>query len=89
MASKVFSALTERAICVVGLPWITGSKELMNYFQQFGPVIKSNVVFDRDTGLNKGYGFVYFENPESIQTVFQKQDHLIDGKKVKIMKKVK
>ena len=34
------------------------SEDLQDYFQTAGPVESANVVFDRDTGRSRGFGFV-------------------------------
>jgi RNA-binding protein Musashi len=38
------------------------SESLREFFSQFGKVIDSTVMLDRETGRSKGFGFVSFEN---------------------------
>lgn len=71
-------------VYVSGTSWMTGRKELVKYFQQFGPVAKANVVFDKDTGMSRGHGFVHFENADSVQAVLQDRSHSIDGKRINV-----
>ena len=48
----------ETKIYVAGLPWITKTESLRNYFEQFGEIVYANVVCDRATKRSKGFGFV-------------------------------
>jgi RNA recognition motif-containing protein len=45
-------------IYVGNLPWNTTDQELADLFAQYGPVIKAQVIKDRDTGRSRGFGFV-------------------------------
>lgn len=40
-------------------------EEFRAFFEQFGPVMDSIVLVDRDTGRSRGFGFVTFESPET------------------------
>jgi hypothetical protein len=42
---------------------VTGD-EFRNFFEQFGAVMDSVVMFDRETQRSRGFGFVTFEDPE-------------------------
>lgn len=69
---------------VGNLPWITGSRELKNYFEQFGRVIKANVIFDTSTGFSRGFGFVTFAESDDAATTLAQRRHFIDGENVKV-----
>ncbi len=43
---------------VGGLPYSTTNEELEAYFAQIGQVVSATVIFDRETGRSKGFGFV-------------------------------
>ncbi|KAJ3569530.1 hypothetical protein NP233_g4994 [Leucocoprinus birnbaumii] len=45
-----------------GLPGSVTSESMREFFSQFGKVIDSTVMLDRETGRSKGFGFVSFEN---------------------------
>lgn len=38
------------------------SESMREFFSQYGKVIDSTVMLDRETGRSKGFGFVSFEN---------------------------
>jgi RNA recognition motif-containing protein len=45
-------------IYVGNLPWTTADGEVKELFSQFGPVTFCKLVFDRETGRPRGFGFV-------------------------------
>ncbi len=52
-------------IYVGNLPYGTSADELAELFSRFGTVIKSAIVFDRETGRSRGFGFVEMEDREA------------------------
>jgi TPR repeat protein len=40
------------------LPYDTTNEDLREFFDQYGEVVSAAVIFDRDTGRSKGFGFV-------------------------------
>src|SRR5882672_8160285 len=45
-----------------GLAGSVTSESMREFFSQFGKVVASTVMIDRETGRSKGFGFVSFEN---------------------------
>jgi len=58
-------------VFVGNLPWTVGSTELRHFASSFGPVLHSQVVFDKKTGLSKSYGFVTFGNREGSNAILK------------------
>lgn len=54
-------------IYVGNLPWNTTDQELADLFAQYGPVIKAQVIKDRDTGRSRGFGFVEMPTDDDAQ----------------------
>ncbi|XP_068731523.1 SRA stem-loop-interacting RNA-binding protein, mitochondrial-like isoform X2 [Montipora capricornis] len=81
-------AASRLQIFVAKLPWTVCSDTLREYFQQFGPVLGSRVIFDYYSGRSKKYGFVEFEKPESLDKVMAEANHFIDGTKVHVQSKI-
>lgn len=52
-----------RKLFVGGLPADITNEEFHTFFQQFGKVMDSVVMFDRETRRSRGFGFVTFEDP--------------------------
>ncbi|XP_014222884.1 SRA stem-loop-interacting RNA-binding protein, mitochondrial-like [Trichogramma pretiosum] len=87
MASRGVARLRETILYVSNIPWTIGNNELKNYFTQFGKVMKVNVVFDKNTGFHRGYGFVSLKDSETTQTILQKSRHILDGKPIEVKAK--
>ncbi len=51
-------------IFIARLNYSTSPKDLKNLFEQFGPVVSSRIIKDKETGKSKGYGFVEMENAQ-------------------------
>lgn len=73
-----------RKIFVSNLPWTVNTSELRKYFAEYGKVDLVRVIFDRETGLSKGYGYVSFNSPESVDSVLKRPYHIIEGHHVVI-----
>lgn len=47
-----------RTLYVGNLPWNTTTDEINSFFSQFGEVVSSRIITDRETGRSRGFGFV-------------------------------
>ena len=56
---------------------------MREFFSQFGKVIDSTVMLDRETGRSKGFGFVSFEDT-NVQPFLGCGNLEIDGKLVRV-----
>jgi heterogeneous nuclear ribonucleoprotein A1/A3 len=76
MTTKVF---------VGGLSWGTGDEALLAAFEKFGSVVEAKVIFDRDTGRSRGFGFVTFEESGAAQNAIQQMDgKTLDGRTIRV-----
>ncbi|KAF2173958.1 hypothetical protein M409DRAFT_62161 [Zasmidium cellare ATCC 36951] len=62
-----------------GLNWETTDQSLKDYFSQFGEVVECTVMRDGATGRSRGFGFLTFKDPKTVNTVMVKE-HQLDGK---------
>ncbi|EHA56998.1 hypothetical protein MCOR02_004409 [Pyricularia oryzae] len=62
-----------------GLNWETTDESLRDYFSQFGEVIECTVMRDGTTGRSRGFGFLTFKDPKTVNIVMVKE-HYLDGK---------
>lgn len=69
---------------VGNIPWTISHKELKSYFSKFGVVQNALVVFDKNTGLSKHYGFVTYVNRESFEKANNLTEHLLEGNNLKV-----
>lgn len=67
-ATSGFRALR---VFVGNLPWTISSTELRQFASSFGPVTYSQVIFDKKTGMSKGYGFVAFGTKEAYNAIMK------------------
>lgn len=51
------------------------------YFEQFGKVTHSQIMRDVESGRSRGFAFLTFEDPKSVEAVLGKE-HFLDGKLV-------
>jgi cold-inducible RNA-binding protein len=63
MATKLF---------IGSLPYTTTDDELEQLFAAEGTVASAKVIFDRETGRSKGFGFVEFENDDEAKAAVEK-----------------
>lgn len=77
------SSLRQLAKLYVGnISWTVSHTDLKQYFSRFGHVQNAVVVFDKNTGLSKCYGFVTFSNKEGLETATKTKDHQLEGTKL-------
>lgn len=73
-----------RKLFVGGLARTTTEETYKEYFGQYGEIVDSVILRDGSTKESRGFGFVTFENSDSIEAVFQARPHHIDGKEVEV-----
>lgn len=57
-------------------------ESLRDYFSQFGEVTECTVMRDGATGRSRGFGFLTFKDPKTVNIVMVKE-HFLDGKLVR------
>ncbi|WEJ96134.1 hypothetical protein PSN45_003670 [Yamadazyma tenuis] len=62
-----------------GLNWDTTEQGLVDYFSKYGEVIDYTIMRDSATGRSRGFGFLTFKDPRSVDEVV-KTPHELDGK---------
>ncbi|KAL3814132.1 hypothetical protein ACJIZ3_015400 [Penstemon smallii] len=56
---------------VGGLAWATTDKTLEQAFSQYGDVLESKIVNDRETGRSRGFGFVTFKDEQAMRDAIE------------------
>ncbi|XP_073041391.1 glycine-rich RNA-binding protein-like [Primulina eburnea] len=70
---------------VGGLAWATTDQSLEQAFSQFGDVIESKVVNDRETGRSRGFGFVTFKDEQSMRDAIEGMNGQdLDGRNITV-----
>ncbi|VDN04402.1 unnamed protein product [Thelazia callipaeda] len=65
-----------------GLSWQTTAEGLRDYFGKFGEVNECMVMRDPATKRARGFGFITFADPASVDKVLAEEQHELDGKKI-------
>ncbi|XP_054262038.1 RNA-binding protein Musashi homolog 2-like isoform X3 [Macrosteles quadrilineatus] len=67
---------------VGGLSWQTSPDKLKEYFGMFGTVTDVLIMKDPLTQRSRGFGFITFSDPETVEKVLKVPIHTLDGKKI-------
>ena len=62
----------EKKLYVGNLSYTTTENELEELFAQVGTVVETTIIFDRDSGRSKGFGFVEMEDETVAQAAIEK-----------------
>ncbi|NPA35268.1 MAG: RNA-binding protein [Chlorobi bacterium] len=60
----------------------TTGEDLQNAFSRFGEVISAKVIFDRETGNSKRYGFVEMDDAAGREAIEELNDSELDGSRI-------
>jgi len=69
-------------IFVGGLSWNTDQDSLQSYFGQFGEITDCIVMKNPATGKSRGFGFVSFKDPSTVDVILSSKSHTLDGRPV-------
>jgi len=68
---------------VAKLSSATTAQDLEELFGEFGEVVSAKVIFDKETGNSKGYGFVEMKNEEEAKSAITAlNDTEVEGKQI-------
>uniref|UniRef100_A0A8C6ZDI8 RNA-binding protein Musashi homolog 2 n=1 Tax=Nothoprocta perdicaria TaxID=30464 RepID=A0A8C6ZDI8_NOTPE len=65
-----------------GLSWQTSPDSLRDYFSKFGEIRECMVMRDPSTKRSRGFGFVTFADPASVDKVLAQPHHELDSKTI-------
>ncbi|CAA2998990.1 glycine-rich RNA-binding 2-like [Olea europaea subsp. europaea] len=70
---------------VGGLAWSTSNESLEQAFSQYGVVVDSKIVNDRETGRSRGFGFVTFQDEQSMKDAIEGMNGQdLDGRNITV-----
>ncbi|PWA47197.1 glycine-rich RNA-binding protein RZ1A [Artemisia annua] len=74
--------------CFVGnLSWSISDRDLKDAFKKFDHVVDAKVVMDRASGRSRGFGFVTFDDPKSMEDAIEAMNGIdLDGRNISVDK---
>ncbi|XP_010531429.1 PREDICTED: glycine-rich RNA-binding protein GRP1A-like [Tarenaya hassleriana] len=79
------SADVEFRCFVGGLAWATDDQALERAFSQFGEVVDSKIINDRETGRSRGFGFVTFKDEKAMKDAIESMNgQELDGRNITV-----
>ncbi|XP_053880904.1 SRA stem-loop-interacting RNA-binding protein, mitochondrial [Malaclemys terrapin pileata] len=69
---------------IARVPWTLATKDLKDYFAQFGTIRKCLLPFDKETGFHKGVCWIGYSSEEGLRNVLQKESHILEGVKLQV-----
>ncbi|XP_035598164.1 SRA stem-loop-interacting RNA-binding protein, mitochondrial-like isoform X2 [Oncorhynchus keta] len=73
-------------VFVSEIPWTLASKEMKDYFGQFGQVMKCLVPFDKETGFHRGFCWIGYTSEEGLNNALQKDPHVLEGSTLQVQR---
>ncbi|KAL4194592.1 hypothetical protein AMTRI_Chr05g69390 [Amborella trichopoda] len=74
-------------IFVGGVSWSTSEDTFTKHFKKYGAITDSVIMKDKQTGIPRGFGFVTFADPSTLDKVLE-DEHVIDGREVEVKRTV-
>jgi len=71
----------DRKLFVGSLSWETDEAAFKEYFLKYGPVKQATIKMDA-LGRSKGFGFILFENKDSVEKVLAAESHSLGNRKI-------
>lgn len=65
-----------------GLSGVTTPENLKVYFEKFGPVSECMIMKDAITKRSRGFGFITYSEPNSVEKVLEVEKHILDEKAI-------
>ncbi|XP_044465550.1 glycine-rich RNA-binding protein 4, mitochondrial [Mangifera indica] len=59
---------------VAGLSWSVDEKSLKDAFSSFGDVTEVRIIYDKDSGRSRGFGFVHFSKEDDAESARNAMD---------------
>nr|ALN22030.1 glycine-rich RNA binding protein 7c [Camelina sativa] len=79
------SADVEFRCFVGGLAWAPDDRALETAFSQYGDVVDSKIINDRETGRSRGFGFVTFKDEKSMKDAIEGMNgQELDGRSIPV-----
>jgi len=71
-----------KTLFVGNLPWEATEGDLSDVFRQYGTVLSSRIITDRETGRAKGFGFIEVADADAEKMVAATNEIELGGRRV-------
>ena len=71
-------------IYVGNLPWSSSEDDVRDAFAQYGEVISAKIIYDRETGRSRGFGFVEMEDGAADEAIKDLDGSEMGGRNLKV-----
>uniref|UniRef100_A0A7C9DZP4 RRM domain-containing protein n=2 Tax=Opuntia streptacantha TaxID=393608 RepID=A0A7C9DZP4_OPUST len=79
------SPSSENRVHVSNLSWKVDDAALKNLFSDMGEVLEARVIYDRDTGRSRGFGFVTYSSAEEVNNAIESLDGVdLNGRPIRV-----
>ncbi|KAF8728820.1 hypothetical protein HU200_018104 [Digitaria exilis] len=74
-----------KRVYVGNLSWGVDNTALANLFKEQGEVLEARVIYDRESGRSRGFGFVTFASDEEVENAISNLDGAdLDGRQIRV-----
>ncbi len=71
-------------IYVGNLPWSSSEDDVRDAFAQYGEVLSAKIIYDRETGRSRGFGFVEMEEADAEEAIKSLDGSDLGGRNLKV-----
>ncbi|MFP4169079.1 MAG: RNA recognition motif domain-containing protein [Desulfonatronovibrionaceae bacterium] len=71
-------------IYVGNLPWSSSEDDVRDTFAQYGEVMSAKIIYDRETGRSRGFGFVEMEDSAADEAIKELDGSEMGGRNLKV-----
>lgn len=76
------NSLMAKTLYVGNLPWSTTDARLAAAFRNYGGVVSSRIITDKETGRSRGFGFVEVEDEDVDKMITAMNGSDFDGRQI-------
>lgn len=82
---QLIRCMSSSKLFVGGISWNTNDHTLQEAFSKYGEVVEARVIYDRESGRSRGFGFVTFNSAEDASAAIQALDQQeLDGRRIRV-----